>query len=246
MKNCFRYILYAAFASVLLLFQSCKRDPGVIDDKVMAKIYAEMLMTDQWINTTPNVRMIADTSLVYEPILEKYGYTVEDYRYSVNYYIDHNDEFVEIMKQTVKLLDQRKAELEIEKQKAERTQKREELRKRISERSTIDDALLYVDDYPNDAYRYGDSLDVQWDTLLYCFTISRIPRVIPDSLNLSSSSMSIGDKVLSGQPVNMDKLQTIKDTAETAARFNGMKPVVRSADFDKKKIRQVKDAYLMR
>ena len=112
MKSFFRYILLLCSASLVLSLLGSCRDSRVIDEEDMAKIYAEMLMTDQWINSTPNVRMMADTSLVYEPILKKYGYTVEDYRYSVDYYIEHHQDFADIMKQTVRILDARKHELE--------------------------------------------------------------------------------------------------------------------------------------
>ena len=95
MKNSFRYILMAVTASMLLSVLGSCRDSRVIDEEDMSKIYAEMLMTDQWINSTPDVRRIADTSLVYEPILRKYGYTSEDYRYSINYYLDHDDDFAD-------------------------------------------------------------------------------------------------------------------------------------------------------
>ena len=73
-----------ALASSMLLIslQSCKEE-GIIEEDTMAQIYAEMLLTDQWINSTPGMRMIADTSLVYEPILKKYGHTSVDYRKSV-------------------------------------------------------------------------------------------------------------------------------------------------------------------
>ena len=64
----------------VIVFASCKKDEAeVIPRGKMADIYAEMLMTDQWISSTPGVRMIADTSLVYEPILQKYGYDKYDY-----------------------------------------------------------------------------------------------------------------------------------------------------------------------
>ena len=64
----------SAVFAVLLLIVSCSGDNGkVIPRSKLAEIYAEMFMTDQWIISTPGVRQIADTSLVYEPILEKYG-----------------------------------------------------------------------------------------------------------------------------------------------------------------------------
>ena len=65
-------------------FSSCNMGgEKVIPRAKLSRIYAEMLMTDQWIQATPGVRLIADTSLVYAPILESYGYTTEDYMRSV-------------------------------------------------------------------------------------------------------------------------------------------------------------------
>jgi hypothetical protein len=78
-------VLVSAF--VVLLLAGCnEKDGKVIPRGTLAEIYAEMLVTDQWILDTPGVRMIADTSLVYAPILEKYGYSTEDYIYTVDIY----------------------------------------------------------------------------------------------------------------------------------------------------------------
>ena len=70
-----RAVRHISFALALLIgLASCSggRDK-VIPRAKLAEIYAEMLVTDQWITSTPGVRREADTSLVYEPILEKYG-----------------------------------------------------------------------------------------------------------------------------------------------------------------------------
>ena len=64
-----------------------------------------MLVTDQWAQSTPSLRRIADTSLVYEPILEKYGYTSEDYQLSVDSYMDDPERFSRILRSTSKILD---------------------------------------------------------------------------------------------------------------------------------------------
>ena len=85
MKTCLRNI--CLITSFLLLF-ACSREAKVIPRGKMAQIYAEMLVTDQWINSTPSVKRMADTSLVYEPILEKYGSSSADYRKSVETYMD--------------------------------------------------------------------------------------------------------------------------------------------------------------
>lgn len=77
MSPFFKHIL-PLFA--VIVFASCGKDEAeVIPRGKLAEIYAEMLVTDQWISSTPGMRMIADTSLVYEPILEKYGYDNLDY-----------------------------------------------------------------------------------------------------------------------------------------------------------------------
>mgnify|MGYP003445798638 FL=1 len=69
MRSILRYIVILT-ASVLVLSSCGKDEAEVIPRAKLAKIYAEMLVTDQWVTSTPGVRMIADTSLVYEPILE--------------------------------------------------------------------------------------------------------------------------------------------------------------------------------
>ena len=57
--------IFAAVAALTLL-ASCSRDESeVIPRGKLSEIYAEMLMTDQWITSTPGFRHIADTSLVY-------------------------------------------------------------------------------------------------------------------------------------------------------------------------------------
>ena len=242
MKSFFRYILLLCSASLVLSLLGSCRDSRVIDEEDMAKIYAEMLMTDQWINSTPNVRMMADTSLVYEPILKKYGYTVEDYRYSVDYYIEHHQDFADIMKQTVRILDARKHELEKKKARLEEEKRLADYVKSISDSIRIDESMFYVDDI-HEPYSYDDSLAIEWDTLSDCFTIRRIPR---DSLHIRDSLVIRKDTLQPVKQVRPDTLRIVKDTVGNMDRFKGMKPVPRSADFDKQKIHHVKDAYLNR
>lgn len=93
-------------------FSSCNiGGEKVIPRAKLSRIYAEMLMTDQWIQSTPGVRLIADTSLVYAPILESYGYTTEDYMRSVDVYMDDPERFSRILRQTSGILDKRMKEL---------------------------------------------------------------------------------------------------------------------------------------
>ena len=119
MSRCFGHIAALAISS-LIFFASCgKDDTVVIPRDELARIYAEMLLTDQWVISTPSIRMIADTSLVYAPILEKYGYDAADYRKSVDRYMDDPERFSRILRETVEILDARLADLN--KRKAEMT-----------------------------------------------------------------------------------------------------------------------------
>ena len=88
-----------ALLAVVVMAASCSKDRAdVIPRSKMAAIYAEMLMTDQWINARTDVRRIADTSLVYEPILQKYGYSHKDYLKTVDKYMDDPERFSRILR----------------------------------------------------------------------------------------------------------------------------------------------------
>ena len=120
MKMYFRHILMVT-VSALILLTSCQKDQAeVIPREELSRIYAEMLLTDQWILETPNVRLIADTSLVYAPILEKYGYDAADYRKSVYHYMDDPERFAKILRETATILDARLADLEVRKEELKR------------------------------------------------------------------------------------------------------------------------------
>lgn len=104
------FVVLLSLAAVF--FSSCNMGgEKVIPRAKLSRIYAEMLMTDQWIQATPGVRLIADTSLVYAPILESYGYTTEDYMRSVDVYMDDPERFSRILRQTSGILDKRMKEL---------------------------------------------------------------------------------------------------------------------------------------
>ena len=249
MKNSFRYILMAVTASMLLSVLSSCRDSRVIDEDDMAKIYAEMLMTDQWINSTPNVKRIADTSLVYEPILRKYGYTSEDYRYSLNYYLEHNKDFAEIMKKTIQILERRQAALEKEKIRIEEDKKIREFVKSMSEYVNLDETLFTLEDYSSDKYGPKDTVSVVWDSLSYCFRITRVPLsdtlAVADTLAAADTLEQIKETQPSGALPDLDTLKTVADTAKKIKKFDDLRQLKVNRGFDQRKIHQVKDAYLL-
>ena len=87
-------MLLAALAVIAL---SCARGPRVIPVRKMEKIYREMFLADQWLADNPAKRVIADTSWFYEPIFEKYGFNVEDYRKSVDFYLSDPKRYAEML-----------------------------------------------------------------------------------------------------------------------------------------------------
>lgn len=88
------------FISVMLvcaLACSCVRGPKTIPQKKMKEIYKEMFLADQWLNDNPEKRAKADTAWFYKPILEKHGYTLEDYYHTVAVYLEDPKRFVDLM-----------------------------------------------------------------------------------------------------------------------------------------------------
>lgn len=102
MKHTVGKILAIAFLLVLAL--GCARTGRVIPEEKFSDIYAEMLLADQWISSNLKARRVADTTLFYAPILEKYGYDVLDYDASVRHYMKKPADFAAILdKSSMKL-----------------------------------------------------------------------------------------------------------------------------------------------
>ena len=188
MRHIFQYIILAMTLSVISFsLNSCGRK-NVIEEDHLAHIYAEMLMTDQWINATPGARLIADTSLVYEPILRKYGYTSEDYRNTVEYYLQDPDDYADIMKMTVDILDARLVELRKLKDIEQEDKVRADFLKKVAREIKLDNAWLFVDRLKDERYGMIDSLSVELDTLTYTFRMVSVPwSEKPDTLQVSDS-----------------------------------------------------------
>lgn len=83
---------------------ACTREARVIPRRKMQRIYREMLLADQWLDANYGLREQADTMWFYEPIFEKYGYTVADYRKSVEHYLYDPDRYVAMLEAVSKSL----------------------------------------------------------------------------------------------------------------------------------------------
>lgn len=226
-------IVLAVLASCV--FSSCRKDEEkVIPRAKLARIYAEMLVTDQWITSTPGIRLIADTSLVYEPILEKYGYDSDDYRKSVDVYMNDPERFARILRTTGQILDKRIAELE-------EIQELEELRAalpKIEADFRPEEFFPYLFDEPY--VHYYDSIAFEPDSVLWIYRLKSIERadtiydqlrmiildslVVADSLAMKDSlslkdslalkdTLALKDSIILAEPIDVLKLKTASDTA---------------------------------
>ena len=114
----FARIVFAVLLLAVCLC-SCGREGRVIPKSKLSKIYAEMFLADSWLVTSSmDVKGKADTMAFYEPIFEKYGYTVEDYWASVSYYLQDPDRFSRILNKSNAMLETEFNALEKQRQAA--------------------------------------------------------------------------------------------------------------------------------
>lgn len=161
MKRFPAYLVVLALV-VGLSLASCGKKERVIPKEKMAEIYAEMYVLDQWLDDNRSLRREADTSLVYAPVLDKYGYTYDDYLNSVDVYMKDPTRYSRILRRTSEILGSRLTELKAEKKAQEDALK--ESRRLDSLRNLIH---LNVDSLMNSMVRTApsDSLVTAFDSL---------------------------------------------------------------------------------
>lgn len=148
-----------ALCAVLSFLAGCScGGPKVIPRGKMAEIYADMLVADQWVLDNPGTRSKADTSLVYEPIFNSYGYTTEDYRASVGYYMKDPERYSRILRSTTEILEGKIATLQ--------ELKRIEDRLKAMVPYEIDPFRLYFTRSVEGLWEFGDSVSVEVDSLV--------------------------------------------------------------------------------
>ena len=92
-----RWAHIAVLAAVLAMLCGCGRHSRVIPADKLVRIYHDMFLADQWIRDNPDARKAADTTLLFDPIFRRYGYSFEDYDRTVNYYLDRPDKYAKIL-----------------------------------------------------------------------------------------------------------------------------------------------------
>ena len=154
-----RVVHIIAACAVLFSLVGCSFNrTKVIPRGEMAEIYAEMLMADQWIIENSRTRTQADTSLVYEPIFQRYGYDTEDYRASVAHYMKDPERYSRILRETAEILDARILEL--------KELKRIEDRRKSIVPYKIDRFRLDYVRSVDGLWEHGDSVSVEVDSLV--------------------------------------------------------------------------------
>ena len=84
-------------SAVLAVLCGCGRSARVIPADKLARIYHDMFLADAWLRENPDARTAADTTLVFDPIFRRYGYTFEDYDRTLHYYIERPDKFAKVV-----------------------------------------------------------------------------------------------------------------------------------------------------
>ena len=234
MRKLFLHI--SAVSAALLFCLACSQDKStVIPRGKMSKIYAEMLVMDQWAVSKSDLRTIADTSLVYEPIFQKYGYDTEDYRKSVEHYMKDPERFSRILRATSEILEDRIVEI--------KELKRLYLRQvEISGFVTdfnIGEYFPYLSEEPY--VHYYDSLSVQADSG-YVYRLVSIERAdtLYDLLRMIVPADSIVVDTLAIEVEKQDAAPVVKDVKDIKEidEIVSMELEDHAKDFVKKTVRK--------
>lgn len=219
--------------AVFLSLVSCSSDEGkVIPRARLSEIYAEMFLADQWIMSTPGARHMADTSLVYVPILEKYGYTPADYRMSVDKYMDDPERFSRILRETAKILDKRVAVLNKRKAEQDHIKALEMLLEQLKYESDFkaEEFFPYLFDEPY--VHYYDSLDVRPDSVLMVYRFINIDRAdtLFDGVRIIlRDSLAVKDTLPQIDTLKVVDDGAVKDSIRKTA-FPVRRPVLKSME----------------
>ena len=205
MKRIFQHIVFAlALLMTSFSLTGCKED-GIIEEDVMAQIYAEMFVTDQWLNANVRLRTVADTSMVYEPILEKYGYNRDDYRRSIEYYLQDPEDYADIMETTKQILDKQLDSLNVRKAELDRMAELSKYVKSIAKDVKFSESWSFVGG--KEEFENPDSLAFEWDTLAGGFKMVPLHRC--DSIPQCDSLMQCDTVALTDSTAIKADLQVL-------------------------------------
>lgn len=105
----YRFLLICLLCS--LLGTACSRNT-LIPPEELSDIYYDIYLLDQSLNRNHEWSRSADTLRIYRPLIEKHGWTFEDYAFTVEEYIKRPDRFEEVFDLTIEKLESRRKVLE--------------------------------------------------------------------------------------------------------------------------------------
>lgn len=84
---------------LLLLLTALSCGPRAdIPEKKMIQIYYEISLLDNYVDYYPEMRAQSDSMRVYAPLLDKYGYTEEEFINSIHFYLRDPERFLKMIK----------------------------------------------------------------------------------------------------------------------------------------------------
>ena len=89
--------------AVSLFLSSCQKD-NILSKSKMAEIVGQMYLADQFAKQNPEFSAASDSLLMYQPIFDKYGCTLLEYRKSLKYYLADKDAYSKILKNAEDIL----------------------------------------------------------------------------------------------------------------------------------------------
>ena len=196
--------VHIVLAVVLALIVSC-RGPKLISKSEMKEIYSDMFLLDQQLKDDRALKRHADTMLVYEGVLEAYGYNTDDYLYSVAHYLKDPERFAKMLKQVSEELERRAKQIDREIKAKERR-----------------DKYMKVKGFPVDSMLLPFCRDSIWagavhfekDSVMQYF-LRLVPLLkdttVVDSLSINADSLSIVTDSLS---VVADSLKNEADSSK--------------------------------
>lgn len=107
-----------------------------------------MLILDQWIRAE-NYHWVADTSRVYAPVLEKHGYTPDDFNHSVEHYLQRPGEFSDIFDKANNIIKKHLADYERREKLMNMLTARQKIREQYN--LPVPENYYAADSFPSDA-----------------------------------------------------------------------------------------------
>ncbi len=110
MRNIAIFIRRVCLAVVIMVLHGCVEE-GIIPRKDMATIFSEMYLVDQVLEAEGDLKLQADSMLVYPAVMERNGYTIEEFHKSMAYYMNDGESLSDIYKVAKEILGKREKEL---------------------------------------------------------------------------------------------------------------------------------------